>query len=173
MSYTTMYLVYKTKVSEVAEFNNSWGSLPALWKLIEIETGVKSPLCAFDNQDGSKFYNLYKRKDLKFSHRLCFLMTMDGAMIETDKLREASECYKEVHRDIITSGGYTWSHYEAMGENLLQLSNIKIDSRCIGVAVNNTSVSDCWIDMTKERKEKRFYVFNELHNLDNENKGAK
>lgn len=170
MSCTTVYEIYKTKASAIKELRNSHGSGPAIWNYISLKcTGKKFQW--YPEEETKKFWPLWKSPLLNDSERAVLLCTYDMGYVEINKLYEFSAACFELHKKIIGKTDWTWSHFEAIGNEAVGLY-AKHDHRCLGLGVGCTSVSDPW-EFWKPKDDKAWRVYetiDALHSATDEEK---
>ena len=160
MSYTSVYSVYKTKATCLAELRNSHGSAPAIWDYISIKcTGEKFPMF---NPDG--FWKLWKDPCLSENERAVLLSTYDMAFVEVEHLERFAVACKEMHEKIISDTKWTWNHFADIGKQAKDLAK-KHDYRSLGLGVGCTSVCDPWEQWNFEA-DKAWGVYSEIAELE-------
>ena len=168
MSYSTLYLVFKTKARPIAEYHNGWGTGPAAWTLMSMVACGKDesmpPYIGGEEAQKEFWHRLYS-PNLTDAQRLGILLTYDGSIIEPNGLAQASVMCRQFHRDILAKTHWTWSHFGAIGETLAELANKGVDKRSIGVGLNCTSVCDVWQEynyLKGKPKKPLWGIFGEL-----------
>ena len=164
MSTTNIYELFKTKVNCIDELRNGHGSGPAIWNYISEKLYRKQ----FNLMDDKEFWLSYKDKRLNDNEKAVLLSTYDRAFIEVDRLHEFAEACKEVHKKIIETTDWTWSHFEAIGlaaDNLYK----EHDARCLGLAIGCTSVCDEW-EQEKRADIETWGIYEEIDEMNKQNK---
>jgi hypothetical protein len=142
MSTTTVYSLFKTKVSCLNELRNGHGSGPPVWDYISLKcTGEKFPM--FDPVKSKAFWELWKDKRLNEEEKAVLLSTFDSAYVEAEHLDKFADACRNVHKRIIEDTPWTWSHWELIAGEANALG-ISLDRRCLGLCIGCTSVSDPW-----------------------------
>lgn len=139
MSYTSVYELYRTKVSRISELQNSHGSAPAIWDYVSKKLTGEN----FNFFNADSFWSLWKDEKLSENEKAVLLSTYDNSYIATHKLLEFSEACKEVSELIIIHTRWTWNHFRDIGDIAEKLSK-KHDFRLKGMCIGCTSVSDQW-----------------------------
>lgn len=139
MSCTSLYELFNTKVNCIAELRNGHGSGPAIWDYISLKVLGKR----FDPFDDEEFWPSYKSDKLDDDEKVVLLSTYDNAFVEIANMIEFSKSCRKLHRAIIETTGWDWSHFEAIAEAAEKLAK-KHDPRCKGMAIGCTSVCDVW-----------------------------
>jgi hypothetical protein len=100
-------------------------------------------------------FNLHERNDdlwalvdnevVDYGHRAVLFMTTDYAVVEPHEFFGFGLHCKHIAPELIKKTNWDWSHWEAIGEDLIQLSK-RHDRRMIGAGLSCTSVSDIWAE---------------------------
>jgi len=158
MSYTSVYKLYKTKVSCIEELRNGHGSGPAIWDYISLKLyGKKMSIFEQDKN----FWSSYKDQRLSEDEKAVLLSTYDYAYVGVDDLERFSAACKTVHKLILDKTDWDWSHFEKIGEISKCLSK-KHDHRCRGLCIGCTSVSDPW-EFEDVKNLKSWNIYRELN----------
>lgn len=147
MSYSTIYRVYRTKVTPAAEFRNSWGTLPPLWGHMcqrFLGKGENAWLIEYPGID-QELSALFGRKDIPLSLRAATAFTFDKAVCPLDRVTEFADLLDEVSK--ITAKTGTVNHWAGIAK---ALRDDKPRRKPIGYAIGCTSVSDPWGDWNGE-----------------------
>lgn len=139
MSCTSIYELFKTKANCIIELRNGHGSGPAIWDYISLKVLGKK----FDMLNDKEFWPSYKSDKLDDDEKAVLLATYDKAFIEVDKLMEFSSACQKVHKLILDTTKWEWSHFEAISKAAEKLHKDH-DPRCKGMAIGCTSVCDIW-----------------------------
>lgn len=141
MSTTTLWAVYKSKVTVVAEYQNGHGSGPALWDLMA-KRYLHMPM-PWGGDDLKRLWKLATDRTVVEHLRITHAATFDYAMIPVANLEIAATAFEKAHEDILRLTDWTWSHWAAIAADLRKLA-AKHDHRMLGVGIGCTSVSDPW-----------------------------
>ena len=139
MSTTSVYELFNTKVNCVAELRNGHGSGPAIWGYIANKLYRKD----FYQMNDKEFWLSYKDDRLDCDEKAVLLSTYDNAFVEVDNLAEFAGSCRKVHKLIVATTTWDWSHFEDIG-NAAEIMHKKHDRRCKGLAIGCTSVCDIW-----------------------------
>lgn len=140
MSHTSTYELYRTKVNCISEHRNGHGSGPAIWDYISQKLRGER----FDFMyNSNEFWPLYKDQRLDDDERAVLLSTYDNAFVEVGHLEEFASACRKLHKLILETTQWQWSHFEAIAEDAEELHK-RHDPRCRGLAIGCTSVCDLW-----------------------------
>ena len=143
MSYSTLYLLYRTKVVEVAEYRNGWHSAPVVWDhLSETYLGKENGYFRSSEKEMQDLWNLARDLRVPKHWRLAHRLTFDNAVIPKDRLVEAAGHFRLVGAEIDQMG--KGQHWTAIANSLEQIASGRLDHRLVGVVLNCTSVNDYW-----------------------------
>lgn len=145
MSYTRVYAIYKTKVSEISCLKNSWGSAPMLWEYISQKYLGKAFNMA-DHNDG--FWAVRKDPRMCRHDRMVFLSTFDCGLVDFELLGEYEQACREMSGKIAQGTKSEWNHFVAIAEAAKDMRK-KHDSRCLGLGLGCTSICDPWLGYPK------------------------
>lgn len=151
MSTSNLYLVYKTKVREVAEFRNGHGSAPPLWGWLGMNfLGWERNSDWLFSKDMRPLWNLAKDDRVPEWARICLAMTLDRAIITVEHQQVAANACLKCHEviDAWPEWANCVNHWKAIGE---AIATVKIPKRSAGLGLSCTSVSDVWLDRAKGR----------------------
>ena len=151
MSYSTLYIVFKTKAVEYQEYNNGWGTLPAALSMMTfISKGASEclPPYSLTPEETQVWWNLWQSPLLTGAEKFCILLCYDNLIVLPENFALASEFCLEGHNSILTKTDWTWSHFEAIGKDFAKLAESKLDYRAIGAGLNCTSIHDVWSEYT-------------------------
>ena len=139
MSSTSLYELFSTKVNCVATLRNGHGSGPAIWNYISLKVrGIE-----FSCFNDKGFWPCYKSDKLDDDEKVVLLATYDNSFVEIANMIEFSESCRKLHRAIIKTTTWEWSHFDAIADSAEKLAT-KHDPRCRGMAIGCTSVCDVW-----------------------------
>ena len=139
MSHTSVYALYKTKVTCLEQLKNSHGSGPAIWDYISVKLRGRN----FDMFNDDGFWPLWKDMRLSDNERAVLLSTYDCSYVEIDHLQQFSEACSELHNLIVETTRWTWNHFGDIARIASELADHH-DYRCKGLAIGCTSVCDIW-----------------------------
>lgn len=139
MSSTSTYELFSTKVNNIGEYRNSWGSGPAVWDYISTKLYGKK----FNIMDDRNFWGCYKDDRLTIDELCVLLSTYDRAYVRVDKLLEFADSCEKVHRKLLETTNWEWSHLESIAKDARSLYNVH-DHRAKGLCIGCTSVADAW-----------------------------
>lgn len=139
MSCTSLYELFKTKANCITQLRNGHGSGRAIWNYASLKVLGKK----FDSFNDEDFWPSYKSDKLDHDEKAVLLSTYDNAFIETDHLPDFAAACRKVHRLIIETTEWDWSHFEAIANAAEELAK-NHDPRCRGMAIGCTSVCDVW-----------------------------
>jgi hypothetical protein len=142
MSYSTLYKVYKTKVTTLKEYRNGWGTAPVIWdyleaKYLESKTSIWT--------DAQPLWGLWKDQRVPKSLRMIHLFCMDGAIIRIENITEAAALILEGAKILKAEYPERVNHWADIANDLFSLQGLK-DKRLQGIGLNGTSVHDVWND---------------------------
>ncbi len=152
MSRTTLYRVYKTTATPIAEYGNSWGSAPALWNLIwsqHVERGEPFPMWKILVGEGTRLWRCAERADVPFHRRLALAFTFDNAIVRPSNTALVADALDKTHLEILSLTQASWSHFAAIADGMRAA---KIDKRCLGLGLGCTSVCDPWENGNRARE---------------------
>lgn len=165
MSRSTIYAVYRTKATPIAEFSNGWGSAPPLWDYLWDTYIDPSKQTTWLTCDGwNRLYPFIHDARLAECLRRCLAWTFDDFIIKRSQLTAmaASCCYTD--EAVRAHGKWGWTHWVAFARCLKEYGDKSHDRRLLGVGLSCTSVADPWSarTMTKRYRPVRS-VFREAH----------
>lgn len=141
MSTTTLYKLYKTKVTEFAEFQNGHGSAPPIWDYL-CKRFIGADANYYSNVN--ELWPLAKDKRVPEILRVVHSFTFDGAYCPTEKLDiliNASLIAYKTFNECEQWGPSKVNHWQAIGE---AIRKEKFNKNCCGVVIGCTSVCDPW-----------------------------
>lgn len=145
MSYSTLYLLYKTKVVEVAEYRNSWHSAPVVWDhLSETYLGRENGYFGSSEKEMQALWDLARDPRVPKHWRVAHRMTFDNGAIPPKRLVEAAGEIRKVGQELDQMGRA--QHWTAIADSLEEIAGGRLDHRLMGVVLNCTSVNDYWRD---------------------------
>jgi len=152
MSYSYTVEVYNTKVNVIKEHRNSHGSGPAVWGYIH-EKVFNKPFPSLEDPDwkGMSGSDKIDHHDL-----VCLGSTYDRGFIGIENLNSFAESARIVHNRIIENTSWTWNHFKGFAEDAEALAKSH-DYRCLGMAINCTSVCDTWFSRDTLRRKWEIY----------------
>lgn len=155
MSRATLYKVYKTKRTQLAEFSNSHGSAPPVWEWLAVHhLGASHYYGVTDS-----LWKLAKDTQVPVDVRLCHAFTFDYAVVPPEHFGRMSEACAAMNR--ILEVWPEWkdyvNHWGAFSE---LFKTLKVDKRCVGIGMRCTSVADIWDNYPRYGKEKMFDCVN-------------
>ena len=142
MSYSTLYLLYKTKVVEIAEYRNGWHSAPVVWDHLS-ETYLGRRMGYFGSSD-DEVWGLAKDLRVPKHWRIAHRMTFDNAVVPKERLVEAAAEFRKVGLELQQMG--RGEHWTAIADSIEEIAKGRLDHRLLGVVLNATSVNDYWRD---------------------------
>lgn len=149
MSRTTLYRIFKTATRTVQEYHNSHLSAPAIWGYLCVKYLNEERHKWICRNDNKKLWDLWKNLEVPKPIRAAHLFTMDGATIPFQHKDEIGCLFKEAHKILRTDQPDYGSHWEDIGETLI--NNKQSDNRMIGFGLGCTSVSDPWEYYPKDK----------------------
>lgn len=167
MSYSALYYVYKTTVTEIAEFRNGHGSGPPVWQWVARKhCGMPADAYIFGGNWMSLIFKNETLTRLPNHWKSVLLFTADFAMInEANRERFAGDCDKVFH-ELNKWGEWGPSRVNHWADIAATLRSHKIGKRALGVGLSCTSVSDIWGEYSRSKgthgAERRFQVFDEV-----------
>ena len=161
MSCSTLFKYHGKKVYHVKDFRNGHGSGPSIWELVsQVCTGQKFRIFDTDN-----FWPLYKSNKLSDSQRAVLLFTYDNNYVSRDNIKMFAKACIEVHQDILNKTDWKWSHWEDIGNSILEA---KLTKYAKGFCLRCTSVTDAWDECPPESQVGEVYeIIKELENSSN------
>jgi len=154
MSYTTLWQIFRTTKTCVAEFRNSHGSAPPVWDMLGYRyLGWDMPATFRRDDEMKKLWALAYAPHVPEHLRITHTCTFDRAVIHRDTKEQVAAAFELTHADILAepprksrysdepNGPMTWSHWPAIAA---ALRADRGDHRMIGWAIGCTSVSDPW-----------------------------
>ena len=150
MSTTTLWAVYKSKVTAVAEYQNSHGSGPAIWDLMA-KRYLHIPM-PWGGENLKRLWALATDRTVAEHLRITHAATFDYAMIPVAKLGTAAEAFEKAHDDIIRLTDWTWNHWSAIAADLRKMSTAH-DRRLVGAGIGCTSIGDPWEEFKHRDRE--------------------
>lgn len=133
MSTTTLYRLYKTKVTPFNSYQNGWLSAPKLWDHLAQKYLNRSGLFG----DDKELWALARNPDVPKSFRLAHAFTFDYAYIPPKHFAMMAAVCWEIGAKL------PGSHWSAIGSDLAEMSKLR-DWRLQGAALCCTSVNDIW-----------------------------
>lgn len=149
MSCSTLYLLYKTKVVEVAEYRNGWLSAPVVWDHLS-ETYLNRTNGYFGSSEREMEALWALSGDLRVPRhwRIAHRMTFDNGAVPPERLVEAAGEIRKVGVELIQMN--RGQHWTAIADSLEEIASGRLDHRLVGVVLNCTSVNDYWRDKGKK-----------------------
>jgi len=139
MSCSTLYKVYKTKVSAYRQFRNGHGTAAVLWTYLcdKYLNGAQWYL----ERDSNRLWALYNNMVVPEHMRFGLMATFDNAIIEVSDLAKASDLAAMVYETIYDETKV--NHWKELSHTYMDLCKTK-DKRIVGIGLGCTSVSDPW-----------------------------
>lgn len=141
MSYTTTYRLFKTKVVEISEHNNGYGSAPIVWQYLEHHYLPATPYSRMVTGKMKKIWDLHSDCRLRKSEWLALNLTYDWAYCPTTSLIAAADLLDEFA--ILSELANQANHWHAIAADY-RTAAIKPDHRMLGVCINHTSIYNIW-----------------------------
>lgn len=140
MSHSTLYAVYRTKATALAEYRNGHGTAPMIWGLLsERFLGVDFHMSM--SGDVEPLWKLAYDKSVSEHLRITHAFTFDQGMCRLANTERLIPSLRKADADIIESKEGRWSHFNQIANSL---EDHKSDHRMIGYGLGCTSVSDPW-----------------------------
>jgi len=160
MSTSTLYKVYKTTRTEIADYRNGHGSAPPVWDWLSSHfLGIQGYYGA-----GDKLWALAKDERVPLNVRLCHAFTFDYAVVPPKHFGLMGEACAEMNR--ILEEWPQWkncvNHWGAFSD---LFNTLKVTKRCIGVGMRCTSVCDVWDNYPRYGKDRMFDCVNHVLSL--------
>jgi len=158
MSYSTLWLVYKTRTRSIKEYRNGHGTAPPLWDMLCEQYLHKEPHYWLLNKNPKDLWALYKDKTIPLYKRFTFFMTFDRAVVDPSDFQRAIECCQKLYLEIEAEKPNYVNHWQSIADDIKNIG--KIDYRAQGIALGCTSVSDPW-EFWEEKKDKTIWKTSE------------
>lgn len=140
MSATVLYVLNGKSVSYFEEFENSWGTGPALWDyLLEKHHGKDLPFY-FDR--GKALEELVRGKLLDSEELMAEMFMRDGAYIPKERLLVAAEACETLGARIPSTD--TVNHWPEIGRSLRRMSGTRLSRHAVGACLTATDIQDDW-----------------------------
>jgi hypothetical protein len=144
MSYSTLWAVYRTTATEIAEYGNSWLSAPPLWNFLWREYVNRNDTGYPVSEARMKpLWDLAADSRVPLDLRIAHAMTFDHAIVKARDFRKVEEALRAVYGILQRGGACPNSHWWAVGTAIGDLKG-KLPKKAIGVGLGCTSVSDDW-----------------------------
>jgi hypothetical protein len=143
MSYSAIYLVYRTSVKRVAEFSNAWGSAPPLWDYLW-KTRIDSQSSWLAHQEWEELWALVHDRSVPAEQRLCLAWCWDNGIVPLAKVHKMAQACDDVSDFLLANSKYKWNHWRSFGSTLRKCVK-QSDKRILGIGLSCTSVADPWI----------------------------
>ena len=151
MSTSTLYLVNKKNVRQVAEFQNGFGTAPVLWRFLCKEYLNEAPdSWLFIAQKDKSLWNLVNDPKVPLSLRLAHAFTFTHAVCSSDKKHILAEALLDTHK--ITHGFSPdhVNHWQSIGNFI---KTMKPFPKSQGIGLNCTSIYDGWLEWERDVKK--------------------
>lgn len=143
MSHSTLYMVFKTTVREIGEFENSYGTALPLWDFL-----AKTYLGWGDGwshqktpEEDKALWRLARDPQVPRALRICHAMTFDNALVVPSDIQAAADACEFTY-GVVRQNSPGTNHWHRISARLKRFKTS--DQRVIGVALNCTSVNDIW-----------------------------
>lgn len=146
MSCAALLEVYKSKANWEVELRNSWGGAPMLWQFLWQKYIQKPGVPDYMQMDqNDKVWALWNKSDIPLYHRVPLHFTFDRSVLLKKHLKWAAPLFRQNAQVLaeFTSRKQFVDHWADIAA-FVEEKTFKLDSRCIGLAMNCTSVSDLW-----------------------------
>lgn len=150
MNTSTLYAVYKTKVTPINEYRNGYGTAPSLWDYL-CQKYLFEKFNMFDRALCDRVWALWKSDKPHDSEKFTLMLTFDCGIIAPENLPLLIEGCEMADREIKSRFPTHANHWGAIAIDLKEQVDKK-DSRLIGFGLGYTSVSDPWHEYPEHRK---------------------
>jgi hypothetical protein len=141
MSSSTLYAVFRTTATRIAEYRNSYGTAPAIWgHMCEEYLHEDRSSWLFGVRDKG-LWDLAKNPAVPEHLRLCHVFTFDHALVPRDCLGRMADALNLAYSDLIRRHPNHVNHWQAIAADLRKA---KVDRRALGIGLGCTSVADPW-----------------------------
>ena len=146
MSYTTVYALWPgERHEELEDLRNAWGTAPVVWGKMSARYCGREEMAALSNIE--KLWPLWKRLDIKKSHRAVLLMTYDDHYVGRENYTRAAADIRAFLAD--------FSFHPNRVNHWLRIAEIfETNPDCPAIGFQWTSVGDNpWSGEWNEEKE--------------------
>lgn len=167
MSTSDLYILNGKSTRWVAEFHNGWGSGPCIWDHLASKYFPDVNFTDFNRADyvgwerkNRMVWDLAGDERVTKEERTALMLTFDRSYVPTAYLKVAGEACVAADRMISDHGFWKGvNHWKAIGEKLIELSELKLHRQARGVVLNCTSVNDVWIQASADYLEGAWPIF--------------
>jgi len=162
MSYSTLYLVFKTRTKIINEYRNGHGTAPPLWDLLCEKHLHKEPHYWLVNEDPKELWALYENSSVPLYRRFTLFMTFDRAVVDRPDFQRAVECCQKLYQEIKNTKPNMVNHWQSIADDIKNIG--KIDHRALGIGLGCTSVCDPWEEWEPKKDRTIWKSSKYLHN---------
>lgn len=143
MSHTTTYKLFRTKVTEIGEHRNGWGSGPLVWDYLEEKylPKLEYSRMILGGDKMREVWGLASDDRLAKHEKVALVATFDWSYCPTHRLTYAAEMLKRFYEESSSVMPDRANHWSSIADDYIAAGK---DKRMLGVCISCTSVNDIW-----------------------------